>query len=132
MTWTIKIRSSPGALMASDYECPFHGRFTATVARDANGDPPDEVPCPFVEALHNGSTGWREVACSDLSPFRISMPAVHTQFVVSAYQGKPAPKPHPNAMDTRPLAEGQRKKFRESRRAIRREYRHQRLKDYLR
>jgi hypothetical protein len=36
-----------------------------------------------------------------------SAPAVHTQFVVSATQGKSAPKPHETALDTRPLGEGQ-------------------------
>lgn len=128
MTWTLKIRSSPGALMASEYECPRHGRFTATVARDDKGDPPDEVLCAV--EIHDGNFG--PFPCCLASPFRISMPAVHTQFVVSASQGKAAPKPHPNAMDTRPLAEGRRKKWREDRRKIRREYRHQRLKEYLR
>lgn len=125
MTWTLKIRSSPGALMAAEYECPVHGRFDAIVPRDTEGNPPESAVCPV-----DGVIGF-PFSCARQSPFVISMPAVHTQFVVSASQGKPAPKPHPHALDTRPLAEGQRKKFREDRRQIRRELRHQRLKEYL-
>lgn len=129
MTWTVKIRSSPGALMASEYECPEHGRFTVTVARDSNGDPPDEADCP-VECVTDD--GYEQLyTCDRPSPFRISMPAVHTQFVVSATQGKSAPKPHREAMDTRPLAEGRKNEWRKHRKKLKEERRHQRVKEYL-
>lgn len=36
-----------------------------------------------------------------------SAPAVHTQFVVSASQGKSDPRPHHRSMDVMPLGEGQ-------------------------
>ncbi|MGE5803956.1 MAG: hypothetical protein ACM358_17055 [Gemmatimonadota bacterium] len=129
MTWTVKIRSSPGALMASDYECPVHGRFTATVARDDKGDPPAAVHCQApADFIMEGDRAGR---CGELSPWRISMPAVHTQFVVSASQGKPAPKPHREALDTRPLAEGRKKEWRLHRKKLKEERRHQRVKEYL-
>ncbi len=69
--------------------------------------------------------------CGHPSPFRISMPAVHTQFVVSATQGKSAPKPHREAMDTRPLAEGRKNEWRKHRKKLKEERRHQRVKEYL-
>lgn len=128
MTWTVKIRSSPGALMASDYECPVHGRFTATVTRDANGDPPAEAPCPLVGGARRINPA---AVCQWPSPWRISMPAVHTQFVISASQGKSAPKPHREALDTRPLSEGRKKEWRQARKKLREERRHARVKEYL-
>jgi hypothetical protein len=138
MTWTVKIRTSPGALMTADYECPLHGRFEATVARDDDGNPPDFAPCPSeMPGAVVGEDGRVRrhpaltMPCEFISPWRISCPPVHTQFVVSATQGKPAPKPHREAMDTRPLAEGRKKEWRQHRKKLREERRHRRLKDYL-
>lgn len=125
MTWTIKIRTSPGALMTADYECPVHGRFMATVKRDADGNPPDEAKC--MEWLPGGLS-----YCGEWSPWRISCPPVHTQFVVSATQGKAAPKPNADALDTRPLAEGRKNEWRAARKKLREERRHRRVKELLR
>lgn len=124
MTWAIK-HTPRGGPMIADYECPVHGRFEAVVARDENGDPPTEIVCAEKSACSDG-------ACDLPSPWRISAPAIHTQFVVSATQGKPDTKPHPNAMDTRPLAEGRKNEWRKNRKKQREERRHQRLKEYLR
>lgn len=121
MTFTIKVRTSPGALMTADYECPVHGRFEATVARDDRGDPPAEELC----GAHTG------IFCGRVSPWRISCPPVHTQFVISASQGKSDPKPHRDAMDTRLIAEGQKNKFRSQRKKLREERRHARVKALL-
>lgn len=138
MTFTIKVRTAPGALMTADYECPVHGRFETVVPRDANGDPPAVarclVPCR-VSGISCGGTGpdnGHNTLCRTSSPWRISCPPIHTQFVVSASQGKSAPKPHAKTMDTRLLAEGQKNKFRSQRKKIRDEERHQRVKALLR
>jgi hypothetical protein len=48
MTFTIRIRTLPGAPMLCEYECPVHGRFELLVERDANGDPPAWVWCEQV------------------------------------------------------------------------------------
>lgn len=66
-----------------------------------------------------------------MAPWTISAPAVHTQFVVSATQGKSASKPHKDAMDTRMLAEGRRNDFRKQRKAVREKRRQERLKALL-
>ena len=139
MTWTMKVRTSPGAVMTADYECPVHGRFEATVERDANGDPPATVRCPHLPTcphplrLHDGPmvfvTG--RPRCNREAPWRISCPPVHTQFVVSASQGKSAAKPHPETMDTRMLAEGRRNEFRRQRKKLKEERRQKRVKALL-
>lgn len=67
MTWTIKVRTSPGALMTADYECPVHGRFEALVSRDGEGNPPIEAPCQTVLAAE--APGFRmERGCWIPSP----------------------------------------------------------------
>ncbi|HZJ68272.1 MAG TPA: hypothetical protein VFD36_32445 [Kofleriaceae bacterium] len=129
MTWTIKVRSSPGSPMTAEYECPIHGRFVGTVERDANGDPPESWPCPWVWTDEHDEM---QAQCAEPSPWRISAPGVHTQFVVSATQGKSAPKPHPKSMDTRMLAEGRKNDFRKQRKKIREDERHKRVKELLR
>lgn len=136
----VKVRISPGAPMTADYECPLHGRFEATVERDANGDPPSEARCPsqltlreafgVYDADADGDT-WKPPRCGRASPWRISCPPVHTQFVVSASQGKSAAKPHAETMDTRMLAEGRKNEFRRQRRKLKEERRHQRVKALL-
>lgn len=138
MTFTIKVRTAPGALMTADYECPEHGRFEAVVSRDSAGDPPAMESCRVLESgwIKADGTSPRDAyvvhVCGIASPWRISCPPIHTQFVVSASQGKSAPKPHPKSMDTRLLAEGQRNRFRSQRKKIRDEERHQRVKALLR
>lgn len=131
MTWTIK-HTPRGGPMLADYECPVHGRFEALVDRDDQGNPPSHTGCEHEIALDDDEGYDQIYACDERSPWRISAPAVHTQFVVSATQGKPAPKPHADAMDTRLLAEGQRKKFRVQRKSVRERLRQQRMKEYLR
>jgi hypothetical protein len=123
VTWTIKVRTSPGALMTADYECPVHGRFEATVERDGAGDPPVEAKC----------MKWISVTlyCGEWSPWRISCQPVHTQFVVTASHGKSAAKPHPETMDTRMLAEGRKNEFRKQRKKLKEERRHKRVKALL-
>ena len=120
MTFTIKLRG--GGRMLAEYECPVHGRFEEVVDRDVNGDPPTRLNCA---AWVDGDR------CEEPSPWRISMPAVHTQFVVSASHGRNDAKPHPKAMDTRMLAEGRKKDFRAQRKKIREDERHARLKRFL-
>lgn len=122
MTWTLKVRTSPGALITADYECPEHGRFEALVSRDDEGNPPADELC----GSHTG------IFCGRRSPWRVSCPPVHTQFVVSATQGKSAPKPNADALDTRPLAEGRKNEWRAQRKKLREERRHARVKEYLR
>lgn len=127
MTFTIKIRGGRGPMLG-EYECPVHGRFELVVDRDEAGDPPGEAPCP----AETPSDDDLEARCGRPSPWRISMPAVHTKFVVTASKGKNAPKPHAYSMDTRMLAEGRRNDFRKQRKKIREELRHKRVKELLR
>lgn len=126
MTFTIKVRTSPGALMTADYFCPDHGQFEALVERCADGDPPATAQCP------EKSPRFPRHPCPCCCYWRPSAPAVHTQFVVSAYQGPADAKPHPEAMDTRPLAEGRKNEFRRARKKLREERRHRRVKELLR
>lgn len=126
MTFTMKIRTSPGAPMTADYFCPNHGPFEALVAREVNGDPPEVAQCP------RNSTRFPRQPCPAISYWRPSAPAVHTQFVVSAHQGKADPKPHRESNDTRPLAEGRRNDYRRARKKLREERRHARVKELLR
>jgi hypothetical protein len=86
--YTVKLRGAVGSAKLREFDCAEHGMFEERVV-----DPGESSPCPLCGA---------EAARVD------SAPAVHTQFVVSATQGKSEPKPHRMSMDTRPLAEGQR------------------------
>jgi len=123
MAFVIKVRGGTGLVLA-EYLCPEHGRFELLVERDVNGDPPAEQPCPVIAPP-------ADAVCWESSPWTISAPAVHTQFVVTASKGKSAPKPHPYSMDTRMLAEGRRNDFRTQRKKIREELRHKRVKELL-
>lgn len=126
MTWTLKVRTSPGSLITATFDCPVHGRFDAVAARDEQGDPPATVPCP--SASHRFSS----LPCGLASYWRPTAPAVHTQFVISAHHGPADAKPHPEAMDTRPLAEGRKNEFRRARKKLREERRRKRVKELLR
>ncbi len=114
MTFIVKTRGA-GGLVVAEYRCPTHGVFEATVQRGPFGDAPDEQPCE----------------CGESSPWTISAPNMHTQFVITATQGKSDPKPHRDAMDTRELAEGRKNEFRRQRKKIREELRHKRVKALL-
>lgn len=131
MTFTIKVRGGTGLTLA-EYLCPDHGRFEKLVERGASGDPAPELPCPAPESEDLGGGFVRINRCGRTSPHVISAPAVHTQFVISATQGKSASKPHPEAMDTRMLAEGRKNDFRKQRKKLREERRHKRVKELLR
>jgi hypothetical protein len=111
MTFTIKHRGR-SSLVSADYRCPVHGLFNVLVERDENGDPPAEQPCPAkIDEDHSRPlvrvARCTDAVCGEPSPWTISAPGVHTQFVVSVSQGKPEPPPHKLSMQTRSLAEGQ-------------------------
>jgi hypothetical protein len=122
MTYKLTIRTAPGALIASEYLCPVHGRFTIDVPREANGDPPSEQPCsvPMVE------TGWiklddnflprdpgdpalrvRPVPCGLPSPYVISASGTAKVRLVEAVRGKYQKPERPTWTDTTNLGEGQ-------------------------
>lgn len=102
--YTVKLRGAPPAVSTRDYLCDQCGRFELLV----DNPPPDAIDCP---------------ACGTISQRVVSAPAVHTMFVVSATQGKPEPKPHRMALDTRSLGEGQsHAEWRAQRRAAWREH----------
>ncbi len=128
VTWKVKVRAA-GGLMLAEYACPDHGRIAELVERDEQGDPPGTRHCSAV-------IGWTsdadEVRCGHIAEYAISAPAVHTQFVVSATQGKSAPKPHRMSMDTRPLGEGQHfNAWKKERKKLWEEKRHERVKRLL-
>jgi hypothetical protein len=137
MTFTIKIRSAGGPMLA-EYRCRLHGVFELLVDRDANGDPPSSQRCPVavrISGLSHGGTGedhGHDGRCGLPSPWTISAPAVHTQFVITASHGRNDPKPHAKSMDTRMLAEGRKNEFRKQRKKIREDDRHKRVKELLR
>lgn len=142
MTFAIKFNgraTSVGGTMRADYECPVHGRFEALVERTSAGDPPDVARCTHSVKARQfwmfGATAEQRAdmqRCREQAPWRVSMPAIHTQFVVSATQGKSAAKPHAEALDTRPLAEGRKKEWRLARKRLKEERRHKRVRELLR
>lgn len=114
MSFVVKVRGAGGSIL-HEYLCDEHGRFEQLVDRVES---PDAVPCPTCGA----SSPW--------SPS--SAPAVHTQFVISATQGKSAPKPHKMSMDHRPMAEGQKYgAWKRERKKLWEEHRHARVKALL-
>jgi len=88
MTFTIRVRGATSGMIEHEYLCSVHGRFIANVSR---ADSPDVIPCKL-DPFCREQAWW--------SPS--GAPAVHTQFVVSATQGKWEPKPHRLAMDLQP------------------------------
>lgn len=113
MTWTLKLRGSTDRPIAAEYLCPVHGRFTRDVQRDANGDPPAELPCPdrltvvdscalYATPRHGGSV------CGLTSPYVISAPArVKVRLVEAAVRGKSEKPEFKTWTNTDNLAEGQ-------------------------
>lgn len=97
MTWTIKTRGARGVMLA-EYLCPAHGRFEATVDRDANGDPPEWSAC--IE------TRFEPEACREFCRLVISAPRIKQPMFVSANHGKNDEPPGPWAMDTELIADG--------------------------
>jgi hypothetical protein len=92
MTFTIKIRGTPTRLIASEYECPFHGRFELDVERTADGDAPDAIDCPL---------------CGETAEWRISSPLARAQKVTAVTRGKWQKPERETYTDTRNLGEGQ-------------------------
>lgn len=100
--WTLKVRSNPGSPIAANYECPAHGVFTATVPRDASGDPPAEIPCPELEDVLPMS-GNR---CGLTSPWRPTAPLGKVK-LGQVVQGKVGEYPPDHmCLDTRELGDG--------------------------
>lgn len=129
MTFIVKTRGDRGTMVA-EYRCPFHGVFATRVQRDDAGDAPNEQPCPAL--FEPDRPDLDGVPCEFPSLWTPSTPAIHTQFVVSATQGKSDPKPHRMSMDTRPLAEGQRfHDWKKERKKLWEEKRHERVKELL-
>lgn len=92
MSYTVKTTRA-GSWLLSEYRCPDHGIFEATVQRDANGDAPDEQPCQD---------------CGEPSPWTISAPHPKVLSVPcsAVSRGGDMSERHPGMLDTRPLAEG--------------------------
>lgn len=110
--FTIRLRGAPSCYVAREYRCESHGTFSELSSPES-----EAAPCP---------------ECGASAPRGVSAPAVHTQFVVTASQGRSAPKPHARSMDTRPLAEGQTyTSWRKERKKWREEDRHKRVKALL-
>jgi len=112
MTFTIKLRLSPGSRMTAEYECPVHGRFSRSVQRRFDGDPPIDVHCEQTvdvdaAAVWDGGVPGNRMPfpCDELCPLVISAPAVHMSIGYVAHTGRSDPH-HPNQLDTRPIADG--------------------------
>lgn len=98
MTFVIKVRGASSQPIVAEYMCPEHGRFDVTVARDANGDPPSEHPCPGL---------WGADECGRAALWVISAPHTRVQKVTAVTRGKWQKPEHKTWTDTRNIAEGQ-------------------------
>lgn len=131
MTWTLKIRGSTDRPIAAEYCCPVHGRFTAVVDRDANGDAPGVAPHHEEVEHYDGDMRSLVAYCDLASPYVISAPRVGVRRV-EAVRGnweKPARK---TFLDTRDLGEGQDiDDWRANREAIRDQQRRDSLKELI-
>ena len=107
MTFVVKVRGA-GGLVVAEYECPFHGRFEATVKRDERGDAPEAQPCPAYVAPLDDYEPSEPPECAEPSPWRISAPAQRVWSVpaYAASTGGDMKERPPGMLDTRPLAEG--------------------------
>ena len=116
MSFTIRIRGVADRPIAAEYSCPEHGRFTVTVARDANG---------YAPATHRCET------CAAVAPYVISAPAARVRKFEVTRGGWQKPE-RKTFLDTRELGEGQDiEEFRDKRAAIRDEQRRQSLKELM-
>lgn len=106
MTWILKHTRSDRPMVA-EYLCPVHGRFALTVDRDANGDPPDEMPCPTLVRLMLLPGSVVEEPCCRTSPFVISKPGYAKVKAVEAVRGGYQKAERPTWTDTTNLGEGQ-------------------------
>lgn len=108
MTFTVRIRTQPGAPMLCDYECPEHGVFERTVYRDANGDPPAKVSCMAVLEDTVSEDGMFFHFCDEGAERIIG--AAHPKFwsrdPVAVGRASKSDERDPRALDTEPLATG--------------------------
>lgn len=112
--YTIRIRGG-SSLVSRDYQCA-----TCDVTFDdtVTNPPPATIVCPV---------------CSGPAQLTISAPAVHTLFTVGVTRGRNDAKPHPDAMDTRAIAEGQPiHEWKAERKKVWEQDRKRRLKEMLR
>jgi hypothetical protein len=116
MTFTIKTRGA-GSLVSAEYRCPEHGVFGVLARRDANGDAPDEQPCPEIGEHDSSCDTAFEEACSGeegcapcgiASPWTISASHQRVKSVVptAAIRGGDMKDRPPGMLDTRDLGEG--------------------------
>jgi hypothetical protein len=103
MTFTIKIRTQPGAPMLAEYRCPDHGILERLVERDDKGDPPPSVECCEHDHDEDG-----EFMCSAIAELTISAPSIKfwSRDPVPIGRASKSDEWDPRALDTRPLAEG--------------------------
>lgn len=108
MTWTLKHTRSDRPMVA-EYLCPVHGRFTLEVARDANGNPPDEMPCAAEDREQwPDRHGYHHTEhCGLTSPFAISRPGYCKVKNVEAVRGGYQKAGRATWTDTTDLGEGQ-------------------------
>lgn len=135
MTWTIKVRGSTDRPIAAEYNCPLHGRFTATVDRDANGNAASTAPCPSRTRVgtldRDGSVLVDARPCGLSSPWVISAPRVGVRRV-EAVRGSWQKPERKTWLDTRDLGEGQDPDdWRANREAIRDQQRRDSLKELI-
>ncbi|HVJ93287.1 MAG TPA: hypothetical protein VM580_25980 [Labilithrix sp.] len=106
MTYIVKTRGA-GGLVVAEYECPTHGRFTVTVQREANGDPPESTYCPATADAYRGvdETKFVPPACARVSPWRPSSVRGWVKRGEVA-RGKSDAQERPTWMSTRELGEG--------------------------
>jgi len=108
--WKLTVRTSPGSLIAAEYECPVHGRFALDVSRGEDGDPPREVRCVKVGlgAVRQGDA-WIQIPCGAAAAHVISAPGIaRVKKVTAAVRGSDNVKPEFSTWtDTTNLAEGQ-------------------------
>lgn len=96
MTFTIKHTRSDRPMVA-EYMCPEHGKFSAEVQRDADGNPPDEVIC--------GS--YTSIFCGRKAEYRISRTGTAKVRGVEVVRGGYQKPERPTWTDTTNLGEGQ-------------------------
>lgn len=92
--------------MVAEYLCPVHGRFAVEVARDENGDPPAEMPCPK-PAENAWSPPGAAPGCAYWSPHAISAPRSCRVRKVEVARGSYQKPELPTWTDTTNLGEGQ-------------------------
>lgn len=108
--WKLTVRTSPGALIAAEYECPVHGRFALDVPRGKDGDPPGEVACrhpPSGSAATFGVDPGYASACHRLAPHVISAPGSARVRKVEAVRGRDQKPEFSTWTDTQALEDGQ-------------------------